>query len=167
MAALISRWNGRVTTWLARLAAGILAVLAVITFCDVIARYFFNAPFSFTVEMTELAMGMIVYLAIGLTTHDEEHITVDIVTLRLSQWVRALFSLFVNLVALVFLAVMVWRVWLRAAFLLDKGDVTPIWHMPIWPVAFVMAAGGVFLLTGVLVHLLRSIGQVRGGQETP
>ena len=46
------RWNGRVTWWLAPIAAAALALLAAITFCDVVARYFFNAPFSFTVEIT-------------------------------------------------------------------------------------------------------------------
>jgi TRAP-type C4-dicarboxylate transport system permease small subunit len=128
----------------------------------VIARYFFNSPFTFTVEMTELGMGLIVFLAVGLTTHEEGHISVDIVTLRLTEWFRSLLAAFTNLVAFVFLAAMVWRIWLRAEFLLQKGDVTPIWHQPIWPVAFIMAAGSVFLLTGVLLHFLRAFGRVTG-----
>ena len=45
---------------------------------------------------------------------------------------------------------MVWRLWLRADFLLRKGDTTPVWAMPLWPVAFAMAFGSVFFLTGVL-----------------
>ena len=82
-AGLIGRWNGRVTLWLARIATFVLAALAVMTFCDVIARYFFNKPFAFTVEMTELAMGVLIYFGVGLTTHDNDHISVDFVTLRL------------------------------------------------------------------------------------
>jgi TRAP-type C4-dicarboxylate transport system permease small subunit len=165
MTGFLSRWNGRVTTWLARIAAFILAVLAVVTFCDVFARYFFNAPFTFTVELTELSMGLIVYLAVGYTTHEEGHITVDIVTLRLTDRFRAIVAMLTNAVALAFLSVMVWRLWLRAEFLFQKGDVTPIWHQPIWPVAFVMAAGSVFLLTGVLLHFLRALGRVRGDRS--
>ena len=45
-----------------------------------------------------------------------------------------------NLLALGFLAVMVWRLWLHAEFLRDKGDTTMVWSVPLWPVAF---AGGV------------------------
>jgi TRAP-type C4-dicarboxylate transport system permease small subunit len=157
----IGRWNGRVTTWLARTAALILAVLCVATFADVVARYFFNAPFTFTVEVTELAMGLIVYLGVGLVTHDNEHVSADVVTSRLSDRVRAAVGLATNLLALAFLAVMAWRVWLRAADLLAKGDITQIWHIPIWPVAVAMAFGGVFFITGVLFHLLTALQQVR------
>jgi hypothetical protein len=39
MAGRLGRLNGRVTMWLARVAAAVLALLAVMTFCDVIARY--------------------------------------------------------------------------------------------------------------------------------
>ena len=53
------------------------------TFCDVVGRYVFNSPFTFTVEFTQLSMGLIVYLGVGLTTHDRGHIVVDVVTLRL------------------------------------------------------------------------------------
>ena len=157
----IGRWNGRVTTWLARIAALILAVLCVTTFADVIGRYFLNRPFTFTVEITELAMGLIVYLGVGLVTHDNEHVSADVVTSRLSDRLRAAVGLATNLLALAFLAVMVWRVWLRAADLLAKGDITQIWHVPIWPVAFAVAFGGVFFITGVLFHLLVALQRVR------
>lgn len=157
----IGRWNGRVTMWLARIAASILAVLCVTTFADVVARYFFNAPFTFTVEVTELAMGLIVYLSVGLVTHDNEHVSADVVTSRLSDRLRAAVGLVTNLLALAFLAVMVWRVWLRAADLLAKGDITQIWHIPIWPVAVAMAFGSVFFVSGVLLYMLAALQRVR------
>jgi TRAP-type C4-dicarboxylate transport system permease small subunit len=159
---LIGRLNGRVTMWLARVAALILAALCLMTFADVLGRYFFNRPFTFTVEVTELAMGLIVYLAIGLTTHASEHISVDVVTLRLSEGVRALVALLTNLVALAFLAVMVWRVWLRAIDLMAKGDVTQVWRIPQWPVALAMAFGALFLLTGVFLHMATALRQTKG-----
>jgi TRAP-type C4-dicarboxylate transport system permease small subunit len=153
-AGLIGQWNGRVTLWLARVAAVILALLATITFCDVIARYFFNSPFSFTVEITEIAMGVLIYFGVGLTTHDNDHISVDVVTLRLSDWTRALLALITNLLAFGFLMLLVWRLFLRALTLLEKGDVSPIMLIPRWPTAFVMSIGAIFFLTGVLVHII-------------
>jgi TRAP-type C4-dicarboxylate transport system permease small subunit len=158
----IGRWNGRVTTWLARIAALILAALCVTTFADVVARYFFNKPFTFTVEVTELAMGLIVYLGIGLVTHENEHVSADVVTSRLSEGLRALMGLATNVLALAFLAVMVWRVWLRAADLLAKGDITQIWYIPIWPVAFAMAFGAVFFVSGMFLQILGTLQRIRG-----
>ena len=158
----IGRWNGRVTTWLARIAALTLALLCLTTFVDVIARYFFNAPLTFTVEATELAMGLIVYLGVGLATHDNEHVSADVVTLRLSDRLRTLVALVTNGLALVFLAVMVWRLWLRATELLAEGDVTQIMLVPLWPVAFAMAFGGVFFVTSTFLHILGGLQRIRG-----
>lgn len=163
----IGRLNGRVTTWLARIAAAVLALLAAMTFCDVVARYFFNSPFSFTVEITEIAMGVMIFFGIGLVTHNNEHISVDIVTLRLSDWWRALIGLVMNVLAFGFLALMVWRLWLRMAILLDKGDVSPIMLIPRWPTALLMTFGAVFFLTGLLVHIIAGYARVRGGEAPP
>lgn len=161
----IGRWNGRVTRWLARIAAFVLASLAVITFCDVIARYFFNRPFPFTVEITEIAMGAIIYFGVGLVTHDNDHISVDFVTLRMSERLRMLMSLITNVIAFVFLIFLVWRLWLRAGVLLEKADMTPIMFIPLWPFGYLMAFGSIFFLTGILVQLIESGRQLKNPQS--
>ena len=163
----IGRLNGRVTAWLACIAAVVLALLAAMTFCDVVARYFFNSPFSFTVEITEIAMGVMIFFGIGLVTHNNEHISVDFVTLRLSDWWRALIGLAMNVLAFGFLALMVWRLWLRMAVLLEKGDVSPIMLIPRWPTALLMTFGAVFFLTGLLVHIVADYARVRGDEAPP
>ena len=159
--------NGRVTLWLARAAAAALAAIAVFTFCDVIARYAFNRPFTFTVEFTEMSMALIVYLGVGLTTHDRGHIVVDFVTLKLPETARAVLALVTNALALVFLAIMIWWLWQRAAFLFAKGDTTPIWLIPYWPIAYAMAVGSIFLLTGILLQTIESFRRMRDPQAPP
>src|SRR5947208_16494503 len=110
--AALARANGRVAMWLARIAAAALSVIAIVTFLDVIGRYFFHAPFTFTVELTQLAMALVVYFGVGLVTHEDAHISADVVTLRLAPRLRAVFALVTNVLALAFLAIMVWRLWL-------------------------------------------------------
>ena len=155
-----ARANGRVAMWLARIAAVALAIIAVVTFGDVIGRYFFHAPFAFTVELTQIAMGIVVYFGVGLVTHEDAHISADVVTLRLPPRLRSLFATITNLLALAFLAIMVWQLWLQAEFLYGKGDTTMVWTVPLWPVAFAIAVGSVFYLTGVLLHLIRAFGSM-------
>jgi len=161
------RWNGRATTWLARVAMGALALLAAVTFCDVIARYFFNLPFSFTVEVTEILMGVMIYFAVGLTTHDNDHISVDFVTLRLSEHVRVVLGLVTNVLALGFLILMVWQLLQRAVSLFEKGDVSPIMLFPRWPTAFVMTFGALFFLTGLAVLIIAACRRLSTGGGTP
>src|SRR5215510_4042194 len=153
----IGRLNERVASWLARIATVALALIAVVTFCDVIARKVVNSGFTFTVEMTEMAMALIVFLGVGLVTHQRGHIVVDVLTLRLSERSRVWLGLVTNILSLGFVLLMVWRLWLQAAFIGSKGDTTPIWNIPLWPIAYLIAAGSVFLVTGMLLHVLDSI----------
>jgi TRAP-type C4-dicarboxylate transport system permease small subunit len=97
-----------------------------------------------------------VYFGVGLVTHEDAHISADVVVLRLPPRLRALLALATNLLALAFLAAMVWRLWLQAEFLRAKGDTTMVWQVALWPVAVAIAAGSALLLTGVLLHLIRA-----------
>ena len=151
------RLNGRATLWLARIAAVVLALLALMTFTDVFGRYVFNKPYSFTFEITELAMGIIVFFGLGLVTHTEGHISVDILTIRMREKVRQFFAVLTNLIALIYLFFLVWRVWLRAEELMIGGDSTQILLWPLWPHAYVMAFGSIFLLTGVALLTVKAI----------
>jgi TRAP-type C4-dicarboxylate transport system permease small subunit len=163
----LARANGRVAMGLARIAAVALAVIAVVTFGDVVGRYFFHAPFAFTVELTQMAMALVVYFGVGLVTHEDAHINADVVILRLSPRLRALLALATNLLALGFLTIMVWRLWLQAEFLRAKGDTTMVWQVPLWPVAVAVAAGSVLLLTGVLLHLIGAWRALSNPQPVP
>jgi TRAP-type C4-dicarboxylate transport system permease small subunit len=163
----LARANGRAAMWLARIAAAALAVIAVVTFGDVIGRYFFHAPFAFTVELTQMAMALVVYFGVGLVTQENAHISADVVTLRLPPRLRALLAVVTDALALAFLAVMVWQLWQNAEFLRAKGDTTMVWEVPLWPVAFAIAAGGVLFLTGVLLHLLGACAAFSNSRQPP
>src|SRR5436853_6007273 len=125
----LMRANGRVTLWLARIASAALAIIAAVTFVDVVGRYFFNAPFAFSVELTQLAMAIVVYFGVGLVTHEDTHISADVVTLRLPPRLRAAVALVMNLLAAGFLVLMIWQLWHHAAYLRAKGDTTMVWTM--------------------------------------
>lgn len=153
----VGRLNELVTLWLARIAAVALALIAAVTLCDVIARKVFSSGFTFTVETTEMAMALIVFLGVGLVTHRREHIVVDVVTLRLPERTRVWLGLVTNLLSLGFVVLMVWRLWLQAAFITDKGDTTPILNFPLSPIAYLIAAGSLFLVTGLVLNVLDSI----------
>jgi TRAP-type transport system small permease protein len=163
----VAQLNGRVTLWLARIAAVALASIAVITFIDVILRKVFNRGFTFTVEITELTMALIVFFGVGLVTHQRGHIVVDVVTLRLSDRIRVWLGLLINVLSLGFIVIVVWRLWLQAAFILSKGDTTPIWNFPLWPIAYVIAAGSLFLVTGFVLQVLDSWERTRDPAKPP
>ena len=157
----LDRLNGRISLWLARIAALILATIGLMTFCDVVMRYVFSRPFSFTVEFTEIMMGLMVFLAIGLATHEKRHIGVDVLTMRLSLRRNALLDLVMSGIALAMSCVMVWQLFLKAGVLLHKGDYTQIQKVPYWPGAYIMAFGCLFLISGLVFYIVRDLRTLR------
>ena len=145
--------NGRAATWLARVGAAGLAIIMLLTFCDVIGRYVFDAPIVGTVEVTELLMGTMVYLGVGLTTHARGHIRVDIIIDRLPLRVQALLDIITLGVCIVLVSLMCWHLWLKAGVTVEKNDLTQIWEWPIWPAAYVMAAASLMMITAMLLQL--------------
>jgi TRAP-type C4-dicarboxylate transport system permease small subunit len=161
----LDRLNGRITLWLARLAALMLAIIGVMTFADVFARYFLNKPFTGTVEFTEIMMGLMVFLGLGLATHERRHIGVDAVTMRLSKRTNALLDMVMSAIGLVVSCILFWQMYGKAMVLFQKGDYTPVYHVPYWPGLVAMSTGCVFLATGLAVHILRDIRALKADAE--
>ncbi len=156
---LLGSWNSsgeRVATWLARVGAILLFILMVLTFFDVIGRGF-NHPIVGTVEVTELMIGLIVYLGIGLTTIQHGHIRVDIVIMYLSPRVRVAIEVLTLGISISFAVLMCWQLWLKSADTVEMNDVTQIWAVPIWPVAYIIAAGSITLVAGLMLQFFHAL----------
>ena len=159
----LSALNGRAATWLARAGAVGLATIMVLTFCDVIGRYGFDSPIVGTVEVTELLMGTMVYLGVGLTTHARGHIRVDILIDLLPARVRAILEVATLTISIIMVSLICWHLWLKAGATVEKNDLTQIWEWPVWPAAYVMAAASLLMVSSMLLQLGQAVrGLTRG-----
>jgi TRAP-type C4-dicarboxylate transport system permease small subunit len=156
----------RATLWLARASAVGLALMTVLTFFDVIGRYFFNSPIVGTVEVTELLMGLIVYLGIGYTTITHGHIRVDIVITHLPSRLQAVLDVITLAISIIFAVLIFWRLWLKAEDTVATGDMTQLWEIPIAPVAYVMAVCSIPLVLGLLLQFIQALHSAIRGETT-
>ena len=157
---------GRATLWLVRAGALVLAVMMLMTFFDVIGRYFLNQPIVGTVDMTELYMGLIVFLGIGATTLKRGHISVDIVVSRLRPRARLLSDLFAQAVCAVLAVLICWQLWVVAQDTFANHIVTRVWETPVYPVAYAMAAASVLMVVALLLQVVQTLVALTGGRGT-
>ena len=153
--------------WLARAGSVGLATIMVLTFCDVIGRYFFNAPIVGTVEVTELLMGMMVYLGVGLTTQSRGHIRVDIVINLFPPRLRALLDVITSSLSILLVVLMCLHIWLKAGIIIDKNDLTQVWEWPVWPAAYIMAVASLLMVSSLLLQLFLNIADVAQNVDSP
>ena len=157
---------GRAVNWLARAGAVALAVMAAITFVDVVGRELIDRPLPAKRELTEILMVGLVYMGMGLTTWLRGHIRVDIVFLLMPQRMRALFDSATYLIATIFIALMGWQLFERMLTKFEKGDITELWEIPWWPVALVATICTMVMALALLAQWVDAVARtVTGGAE--
>lgn len=129
-----------------------LALIVVLTFSDVFARYLFSHPISGASEIIQFAMAMAIFTALPLVTDAGGHITVDLFTYALSNRKKAFLQLHCELFSAVALAVVAWRLWVQAGEYAVNNTATIVLGMPMAPLAYAMA---VFSAVSVVIVGLR------------
>lgn len=146
--------------WLVRAGAAALAIMMLLTFFNVAGRKLLNSPVVGAVEMTELLMGLIVFLGIAHTTHSRGHVTVDIITSHLPGRTREGLALAAQILSAGFVAIVSWRLWVVANETVSDNLRTQVWELPIYPAAYLMAAGCTLMVLILLVQIAQSLLQL-------
>jgi len=162
----------RCADWIARVGAVVLAGMLLLTFADVIGREVLSLPISGNNEMTQLLMGLVVYLGVGLTTRVRGHVRVDIFINILPRRLRAAADALTLGLCTVFVATMAWRLFARAVDKFANGDETDLWKIPTWPFAGIMTLCAALMALLLLMQWFQVIRHAATGQppaedETP
>jgi TRAP-type C4-dicarboxylate transport system permease small subunit len=113
--------------------------MMLVTVVDVGGRFLFNHPLHGAFEATEVMMGMIVFLALPLTTRRREHITVTLLEPYLPEWLRRCAALLFGLVCAAVCGLLAWRLGLHGERLLNVGEVTLELRIPRGGIATAMS----------------------------
>ncbi|MEP7280332.1 MAG: TRAP transporter small permease [Rubrivivax sp.] len=147
-AATPPRWKA-IEWLLGGVAALLLVGLALLTCVDVVGRYFLNRPLTGAFELTELAMGALVFSSLPLVTLHRQQVTVDLfASLVPRAWRRAQNAL-IDVSAAACIGVIAWQLGRRAVNMAAAGETTATLQIPVYPLVGYMA-----LLAGATVVLM-------------
>lgn len=146
------------------LAGAVLLAILAVTVVNIIGRQV-NNPLEGSVEMTAVFMGVMVFLALSYGEDQRVHITVDLLYERLAPGPQRTLRLFGRAVAIVFTALMVWKLWGYAGSKATAGDETPVRQWPISPFVRVAAFGTLMLLISTLANFLADLFKLEGLAE--
>lgn len=132
---------GRVLTRaLEALSIVLLLGLMLVTGCDVIGRYFLNAPLPGAFELTELMLAALVFAALPLVGQAGGHVDVDILTEQFSRRMQQIVAFVVSALCAVILLAFAWRLGLLGAQQVTDGMRSESLHVPFGPLAYFGAA---------------------------
>lgn len=138
-------------------ACFVLALMMYVIFADVILRYVFTAPIAGSVEIIYCLMGLLVCMGFGLTTLENGHVRVDILTSHLSRRARAVLDVVAHVLSVIAASLVCWRL---AVYAIDQTrdlNETQVLALPVWLVALVMAGCSTLLVLALALHLARAV----------
>jgi TRAP-type C4-dicarboxylate transport system permease small subunit len=139
-----------VNRWLHHAAGALLVLMMFVTIIDVVGRSFLNRPFRGTVELTEMAMVVIIYLGFGYAEHEGDHIAVDLVYSQLGRLMRLALTVFNGIFGVAVIGLLTWNLYRFAERLDAGGYVTAVRKIPQGPVALIGVFGGVMFVLALM-----------------
>ncbi|UWG98504.1 TRAP transporter large permease subunit [Dehalobacter sp. DCM] len=143
---------GTVCRYVNIIGVGMLFLMLVLTFINVIMRKFFNSPIVGVVEITEVLMVMAVFLAIGHTQNKKGHVSVDLITEKLKPVPKLIMEGMHNLLATFIFIIIIWQVILQTIyFAANNSNHSQYLFLPNAPFDAIIAFGCI-LLTLLLIR---------------
>lgn len=136
---------------IALVAAGLLFVLMIVTFVDVVGRNLLNYPLRGASEFTEISLAIIIFLMLPRVALRNRHIMIDLVeNVSGPRMLRSL-DVLAGLGAALFFAIVAWQMWGLGTRATGFGDVSSSLHIPLGAVLY-----GIAILLGVnaLAHIV-------------
>lgn len=140
-----------------RLVAFLLAVMTLITFMQVVARYVFNYSFVWALELTTFLFGGLIFLGISYGVRVGAHIGIDVLTRRLKPRTARIVAIVATLLCMVYAVIVFIGAWSYIRVMYDIGILAQDLPIPQWIPRLVLPIGYVLLfirLAEVLWRLL-------------
>jgi tripartite ATP-independent transporter DctM subunit len=127
-------------------AAAVLLLIIVLTFVDVLLRYFFNKPIAGSVELVQFGMIILVFLGGAYCQLTKAHVGVDLVVTALSKKGQVVLNSITYFLYLGILVLIVIHTTLDSFWIAQEGQLTRTLLLPIAPVKFIIPFGCLLLL---------------------
>jgi TRAP-type transport system small permease protein len=157
----VERLSLAINRFLTHLSSIALAVLMFLTVADVFGRYLFNRPVPGTFELTEMLMVLIVFMALGLAQHHNEHISLDLAYNYFPERSKAVTDIIVEAVNLLIVAGITWQLSEYSVRMSEGNYTTAVLELPIRPFVVLAIAGTASYGLAILCALSKAIGKFR------
>ncbi|MDT8377697.1 MAG: TRAP transporter large permease subunit [Desulfotignum sp.] len=144
-----------VTKTMMAVSAITLGIMSIPIFLDVIARLVLHKSMPGIIELEEFFMVVIVFLALGATHGKEGHISIELLTSRLSARVKDSLDLFNNITGTFFFGLMTFR--MALATVKKAGEYSVMLQIPVSLFMGIAVLGLGTLTLVLLIKLIRAV----------
>jgi TRAP-type C4-dicarboxylate transport system permease small subunit len=135
----------------------VLFLMMLIQMTDVFGRYLFDKPLKATMDYLELGMGIVVFWGLAFCASENNHVKVDVLTIHINKRVQSIIDRITFIFGAFILALITWRLALRAWSILQNppGPVTMTMFIPYWPFLIMAAIGCFFFFLETVIRIFK------------
>lgn len=142
MAALDAKTEKGPIKWLVLflhgVAAATLLILMLITCVDVFGRYLFNNPLTGSTELTEIAVGIVIFSVFPIVSWRNDHVVVDILDGFFSAKIHMIRTIVINVLISIALVYLANRIYVLGQRSISYEEVTEYLAIPLgWMMIFI------------------------------
>lgn len=152
---------------LAAVAAVCILFMMLFTFIDVFLRYWFARPISGSSEMISFSLALLVFAALPMITIEDAHISVSIMSGKLSRRWTWIVELIILAFSLISTALMAYVLFQHGVDLGSNLQTTPVLSLPLAPLSFAMSCLSGLASAAVLALVADHFRDLRASEPTP
>tara|TARA_B100000427_G_C15364851_1_gene531586 strand:- start:38 stop:529 length:492 start_codon:yes stop_codon:yes gene_type:complete len=139
----------------------VLLALAVLTFCDVFGRRFLNSPVTGTIELVEIGMALVAFLAMPRAFFLNANVSADFINnLNLGKF--KIFLVIIKFILMMFImSLMAYATTLTSYKFMNNQRVTLDLELYFYPFYFICSIGMWISVIAIVVWFIRTINEIK------
>jgi|TARA_B100001996_G_scaffold280320_1_gene220792 TRAP-type C4-dicarboxylate transport system permease small subunit len=139
----------------------VLLALAVLTFCDVFGRRFLNSPVTGTIELVEIGMALVAFLAMPRAFFLNANVSADFINnLNLGKF--KIFLVIIKFILMMFImSLMAYATTLTSYKFMNNQRVTLDLELYFYPFYFICSIGMWISVIAILVWFIKTISEIK------
>ncbi len=139
----------------------VLLALAVLTFCDVFGRRFLNSPVTGTIELVEIGMALVAFLAMPRAFFLNANVSADFIN-NLNLVKFKIFLVIIKFILMTFImSLMAYATTLTSYKFMNNQRVTLDLELYFYPFYFICSIGMWISVIAILVWFIKTISEIK------
>ena len=162
----ISKSIDKISEWVGRLDAWLVVALTIVVMIEVVARYVFNHPTTWSYNMGWILTSTFFLFGGAYTLLYDRHVRIDVIYLSLRAKIQSVMNIVFYTLFLPVIGVTFWAAvrFTARSFAVHETDQFTMWHVMLGPVKMLIPLGLALLWFQCLAELLRNIVKMRGAK---
>lgn len=156
----VAAWCRRINGAIALLSAGLIVAIVLLTLYEIVSRYGFNTPTTWTFPVSSYLLLYVIYTSTAYALQEGSHVQVSVIVERLPSRARRVVGVVAHVLGLAFAVVLLWQVtrFTELAFRLGSRDLSML-SVPLTLTTAIMPIGTVLLcITYAVLIVERLVG---------